>query len=100
MPEPESQWYLDGVELPGQTYPGLRVLVDSEEQVRNYKVIASNTEGTIELHFPTVALAVRSPRPGVIDAAFQRSLLEFPNVTQLLSLANGSVLVGGGDLYA
>jgi len=76
------------------------VLVDSEEQVGNYKVIASNAEGTIELHFPTVALAVRSPRPGVIDADFKRSLLEFPNVTQLLSLADGSVLVGGGDLYA
>ena len=100
VPEPELQWYLDGVELPDQTLRGLRVLVQGEAQVGNYTIVASNSEGTKELHFPVVELAVRSPRPGVIDESFQRTLVEFPNVTQLLTLADGSVLVGGGDLYA
>lgn len=100
VPEPELQWYLDGAELPGQTHPGLRVLVESAEQVGNYSMVASNSEGTQELQFPAVGLAVRSPRPGVIDPTFQRSLVEFASVTHLLSLSDGSVLVGGGDIYA
>jgi uncharacterized delta-60 repeat protein len=100
VPEPALQWYLDGVELPGQTLSRLAGAGGKRGAGWELHLVASNSEGTKELHFPTVELAVRSPRPGVIDATFQRTLVEFPNVTQLLSLADGSVLVGGGDLYA
>jgi hypothetical protein len=80
VPEPGLQWYLNGEELPGQVYRGLRVLVEGEAEVGNYTLVASNGEGTRELHFPAVTLAERSPRPGAIDPSFQRSLVDFPNV--------------------
>ena len=100
VPRPELEWYLNGEPLSGQVHPGLRILVEGAAQVGGYSVVASNSEGSEELDFAPVTLAERSPRPGVIDTSFQRSLAEFPSVLQLLTLADGSVRVGGGDIYA
>jgi hypothetical protein len=59
-----------------------------------------NSAGREEINFPTVAFARHSPRPGLIDPGFERSLVEFVHVTHLVPLADGSVLVGGGDIHS
>ncbi|HAB19042.1 MAG TPA: hypothetical protein PLX89_02330 [Verrucomicrobiota bacterium] len=96
FPQPELQWYHNDEPIPGATNRGLRLPIDAGTSLGTIRLVASNPSGTRELEFPAVALAVRSPRPGLFDPGFNRPLTNFAGVTQLVPLAEGGLLVGAG----
>jgi len=97
FPPPSLQWYLNGVELTGQTNRGVQVTITDPPQVGTYRLVATSNQGVEERLFPPVELATRSPRPGTKDPTIDRPLVPFIAVTSLVPLVDGSVLVGGGD---
>ncbi len=97
IPEPDLQWFRNGMPLAGATNRGLRLSLTNASEVGDFSLVASNSLGVQTLAFPTVTLARRSPRPGAEDLAFNRALTNFSMVTHLVPQADGRVLVGSGD---
>jgi len=96
FPEPNLQWFLNDVPIPGATNPGLRQETQDGSSPRDYRLLAWNSSGTNEYRFPPVQVASRSPILGQRPPVFNRPLTQFSGVSQLVPLADGRVLVASG----
>ena len=95
-PSPRLQWYHHGTLLPGETNRGLRLPVQTETSLGEFRLVAQNDLGTNEVTFPAVERAVRSPVLAGDDPNYQRPLTNFSTISQIVSLPDGSILAGGG----
>lgn len=96
IPEPNLQWFLDDVPIPGATGPGLRQMIQDGSLQREYRLLAWNSSGTNEFRFPPVQTSTRSPILGQRPPVYDRPRTEFSGVSQLVPLADGRVLIASG----
>ncbi|MBN9692915.1 MAG: hypothetical protein J0M24_21930 [Verrucomicrobia bacterium] len=95
-PRPRLQWYRHGTLLPGETNRGLRLPVHADTGLGEFRLVAQNDLGTNEVTFPAIERAVRSPMLAGDDPNYLRPSTNFVTVSQIVSLADGSILAGGG----
>jgi len=93
VPPPDLQWTLNGQPIAGATNRILRLPVEAGTPLGAFRLTASNASGVEELEFPTVTLAIRSPRAGQLDPNFDVPLGRLPFPQILLPLPDGSLLV-------
>ena len=70
VPKPESQWFLNGVELPSQTHAGLRVWVENEEQVGNYTLYPRCPSNHLRCNELPTSITMRTRLRALVDSGF------------------------------